>query len=76
MSLEWNSEDEFKINSIVTATADKKGVISINGDGTFDYVYADEDIPSERHILTNLEYDELEKLPHIDRNTLEIMKQL
>ena len=41
---------------------------------TFNYVYADENLPSERHLLNNLKYDELEKLSHMDKNTLEIIK--
>lgn len=74
MSLEFNPDDNFKINNILTSTANRKACISANGDGTFIYVYVDENLPNKTHTLTNLKYDELENLPHIDKNTLEIMK--
>ena len=34
----------------------------------------DENLPNKIHKLTNLKYDELEKLSHMDKNTLEIIK--
>ena len=34
MSLQFKPEDDFKIDNIITATANKKGIISTNGDGT------------------------------------------
>ena len=74
MSLQFKPEDDFKINNIITSTANRKAYISTNGDGTYNYVYADENLPNKIHKLTNLKYDELEKLSHMDKNTLEIIK--
>ena len=54
MSLQFKPEDDFKIDNIITATANKKGIISTNGDGTYNYVYADENLPNKIHKLTNL----------------------
>lgn len=74
MSLQFKPEDDFKINNIITSTANRKACISTNGADTYTYVYVDENLPNKTHKLTNLKYDELENLPHIDKNTLEIMK--
>ena len=54
MSLEFNPDDNFKINNIITSTANRKACISANGDGTFIYVYVDENLPNKTHTLTNL----------------------